>query len=145
MLSKRQIRWLDTLAEVSLEYTYKPGSTHSVPDALSRRPHGDLAALSVEPSFLHSVASHLREDTELAPLLEKARGPDPEFRMSERHGVELLVCCDRDVEQVVIPAGHGLRQLLMEEAHVSAIGGHLGVGKMMGVLCARVFWPGMRK
>ena len=65
--------------------------------------------------------------------------------MSERHGVELLVRCDGDVEQVVIPAGHGLCQLLMEEGHVSTIGGHLGVGKMMGFLCAHVFWPGMWK
>ena len=28
---------------------------------------------------------------------------------------------------------------------MSAIGGHLGVGKMLHALKARVFWPAMRK
>ena len=58
---------------------------------------------------MQNVASHLSEDVELAPLLAKARGPDLEYCLVARHGAELLICHDRNIDQVVIPAGHGLR------------------------------------
>ena len=116
-----------------MEYAYKLGNTHCVPDFLSRQPHGDLAALSVEPTFMQNVASHLSEDVELAPLLIKACGSDPGYCLMACHGVELLIRNDGNYDQLLIPAGHGLCLLLMEEAHVSAIGGHLGVRKMLTV------------
>jgi hypothetical protein len=37
-LSKRQARWMETLAEFDYTIEYKPGNTNSVADALSRRP-----------------------------------------------------------------------------------------------------------
>ena len=43
-----------------------------------------------------------------------------------------------------MPQGGGLRQLLLEELHCSALGGHLGARKLCAALFERVWWPRLR-
>ena len=65
--------------------------------------------------------------------------------MVKCHGVQLLMRHVDTGHQVVIPAGHGLRQLLMEEVQASPVGGHLGVRKVLASFQAHVFWPQIHK
>ena len=37
-MSRRQVRWIEVLAEYAANFVYKPGRVHSAPDALSRIP-----------------------------------------------------------------------------------------------------------
>ena len=50
---------------------------------------------------MQNVVSHFSEDVELAPLLTKARGSDPEYCLIACHGTDLLIYHDGNVEQVV--------------------------------------------
>ena len=68
-------------------------------------------------------------------LKARALSADATFRVSYRHGFELI--CHVDLsgrEQVVLPASLGLRQLVMEELHCSDLGGHLGSKKTVAAL-----------
>ena len=118
-LSKRQVRWMESLAETRPAIIYREGKAAVVPDALSRRPHppaelrlGLLSTLIVEPSFLQRVSAATFDgtDTDMSTLVERARGQSPDFRVVSRHGVDLLVRVAADgTEQLVIPRGGGLR------------------------------------
>ena len=99
-LSKRQVRWMESLAETRPAIIYRAGTKAVVPDALSRRPHppdescgGLLSTLVVEPPFLQrvSAATFDGSDPDMATLVERARGQSPDLRIVSRHGVDLLV------------------------------------------------------
>ena len=85
-------------------------------------------------------------DTEMAKFVALARSDDERFRFVRKFDCELLVMCDAGkAEQLVLPCGHGFRQLVMEELHCSPTGGHWGVTKMLTLALARVWWPRMRQ
>ena len=50
-LSRRQARWLETLADYDANFVYVPGRIHSAPDALSRRPMA-AAVLSLSDNMV---------------------------------------------------------------------------------------------
>ena len=57
------------------------------------------------------------------------------FGMTQRHGISLLVKRTlQGIEQLVIPSSHGLRQMLMQELHKTAIAGHLGTRELTASL-----------
>ena len=65
-LSPRQIRWSEKLAEYNYEIRYRKGFLNVVPDALSRRPDYQLAAItastpSVGINLLHPVSKSNRQ------------------------------------------------------------------------------------
>ena len=114
-LNKRQIRWLDTLAETPLHIQYKPGREQVVTDALSRLPRADSApptapaapdlptaqtplpsasevacsSIVVEPSFLRRLSQHQfdESDQEMARLVATAKTQNPEFRIINQRGL----------------------------------------------------------
>ena len=52
-LNKRQCRWVEKLADTSIEIVYRPGKEATVPDALSRRPQtaAEAAAVAAQTTF----------------------------------------------------------------------------------------------
>ena len=50
-MSRRQARWLETLADYDANFVYVPGRIHSAPDALSRRPMA-AAVLSLSDNMV---------------------------------------------------------------------------------------------
>ena len=46
-LNKRQCRWVEKLADTSIEIAYRPGKEATVADALSRRPQTVAEAVTV--------------------------------------------------------------------------------------------------
>ena len=52
-LNKRQCRWVEKLADTSIEIVYRPGKEATVPDALSRRPQmaAEAAVVATQTTF----------------------------------------------------------------------------------------------
>ena len=102
----------------------------------------------MEPSWLGAVATAQQDpgDPEMKILREKATGDDAKYTVHVVHGQELVyrVGAQRNL-QLIIPRGHGLRQLLMQELHSLLYAAHLGVRKTLAALKQRVFWPGINR
>ena len=70
---------------------------------------------------------------------DKGRVNAAKFTFKELHGRSLLYRVTADGYRLVIP--RGFRQLLLDEAHNTLVGGHFGVAKTLKALGARVWWP----
>ena len=68
------------------------------------------------------------------------------FYLAQQQGVTLVMRHNiQGVEQLVIPQTNGLRELLMQELHKTAIAGHLGARKLANTLFQRAWWPKLRQ
>ena len=111
-------------------------------------PTATLDTILVEESFLLrlSQAQFNSDDKEMLQFVQLARSNDPNFRIIRKFTVDLLARQPQPDApfQLVIPSGHGFRQLLMEELHNTVTGAHLGARKLTYALFARVWWPKLR-
>ena len=82
----------------------------------------------------------------MARVLQQARGHSALYTTRVVHGFELVYRVGAQSQlQLYIPAGGGLRQLLIEELHNSSYAAHLGARKTVAALKQRVFWPHMHR
>ena len=81
---------------------------------------------------------------DLAPLISRARGQDPTFRLrgGGEHPVLYRVLDSHEV--LVLPAAGGFREMVLRELHDSALGGHMGAEKTYVALQKGVWWPRMK-
>ena len=103
-----------------------------------------LSTLTVEPSFLASVAAGQSDttDKEMVRLCSRGRSNDAQYTFRDCGGFSLLYRVARSgVLQLVIPKSRGLRELLMHELHCIPTAAHLGAHKVIAALTARVYWP----
>lgn len=143
LLSPRQVRWMEYLANFHLRIEYRPGKAAVVPDALSR-----LGSMVFEPGWAGRVAKGQFDpaDTVMARLVALARGDDARFRVRGEGPVSLLYrtgTSSDSGDRLVLPEAGGFRQLAMREVHDATLGGHMGHRKTLAALQQRVWWPGM--
>jgi hypothetical protein len=156
LLSGRQSRWKDVIANFDFDIEYMKGADNPVADGLSRRPdHLHSSSLlssspspppSVSvPSSLHSVlsSSSLAADLDQAALVDplyqaalvKSRARTDPVQVKDGR----LVCGDR----VYVPNDLPLQTRILQECHDSPLGGHLGKEKTIEQVKRRFYWPGM--
>ena len=76
----------------------------------------------------------------MARFLHKSQSSDPQFHVTHRAAVPLVIHCNSDgVDHVVVPKSGGFHELLIEELHVTPLAGHLGVQKLIHTLFQRVW------
>lgn len=141
-LSARQARWIDKLAPFDFTIVHKAGSTHIVPDALSRRPDYQLNAISsiAGDDFLTLVdATAVHDARYQATLAELPVKKRPWFEVKDGR---LYFISKTDEPRLYVPASD-LRSLLLHEAHDCPISGHLGRDKTLERLARRFYWPQM--
>jgi RNase H-like domain found in reverse transcriptase/Integrase zinc binding domain len=152
-LSKREIRWLDALAEYDYVVKYIRGKWKILADAFSRRSDGkpqlfmgeesddpalQLSAMTASTIGLHEqvlddLVKDYLADTELRDeylLLDDLRKQDG---LLYNHLVKL-----------VVPDGKS-RMVLMHDYHDPVISGHLGLEKILSNLQKTFKWPGVRR
>lgn len=155
LLSGRQARWKDVLADYDFDIVYVEGKTNVVADGLSRRPDHqrstellvqalELFAVKTRPALRISAATTLMADVFEASKrdakylkLFKARRTraDP---IQVKNGL-LWFKGDR----LYVPDDLDLQTRILQECHDTPTGGHLGKDKTLEQVKRRFYWPGM--
>ncbi|KAJ3677872.1 hypothetical protein LUZ60_001675 [Juncus effusus] len=166
-LNLRQRRWLEVLCDFDMSIQYHPGKANVVADALSRKNHGNAAALlTCQPQILMDLrrlniyvqvtgsrvflASLLVQPT-LMERIRMAQAEDPKTRRIQNRmaiGKALHFLVDpegtlRLEKRAYVP--EMLRREIMQEAHESGYSIHPGETKMHQDLRVSYWWPGMRR
>ena len=140
------------LQQFYYKFEYKPGSSHTNADVLSRIPGYDTAQVNGILEVLNGVdiRAKQQEDSELATivkaLMEGGRIPHPytkqENRLVIRDGVLFrrtqLTAGGPTVYQLVLPKS--LQHLALRQLHDNS--GHFGMKKTQRKVQERVYWPG---
>lgn len=133
-----QQRYLAKLLGYDYTIQYKPNATNVVVDALSRVPaQPSLMLLSVPHNlFMEQLRQSCSQDTAYQELLhEVLRCPvdHPGFTVKQN----MLLFRDK----LWLPAGHDLSKVLLEECHLTPLGGHMGVTKTLHRIQQHLCWP----
>jgi hypothetical protein len=161
----RQRRWLELIKDYDLEVHYHPGKANVVADALNRKTHcncltvkpldislrheieklgieivqqGSVANIMVETTIRDKIISTQKENKGIVYIKEKVRKEKGScFRIDE---VDVLWFKDC----LVVPKVPELRQLILDEAHLTKFSIHPRSNKMYHDLKQRFWWTKMK-
>ncbi|MCH80169.1 transposon Tf2-1 polyprotein, partial [Trifolium medium] len=139
-----QQHYLAKLLGYHYEIQYKPGSTNTVADALSRSDTTNSFnsySLSVPHcSFLDSLKQELEIDVEFQSLQQQLQH-DPGALVGFKYKDGLIF---KDNKIWISPSSK-FKELLMREFHETPIAGHAGVEKTMKRLSENFYWDKMKQ
>ena len=164
VLTRRQARWAEYLAEFNFVITYRPGKLAIVPDALSRRddvyPQRGEAFADNNPANVRTLFQKLSLNSITSnQLLDKfvelreAQLRDPrctelrtQLASSQVKGYAIdssnLLTFE---ERIVVPDDEKLKLSIFESRHDSPLAGHFGQDKTYQLISRDFYWPGMTK
>ena len=164
LLSTRQVRWADFLANFDITFQYRPGRDNVVADALSRKTV-DTPTVKAKEKEERTFAL-LSQDTFEPNPPTSVEGSQPadepsgvraiEARPQGADLVDLIMSENRDQQlghhrgKLIVPATTGdgkvhLRTALIREAHEPAIFAHGGQNKTLRLLQTGYYWKGMNQ
>jgi len=135
--------YLSKLLGYTYEIVYKPGATNKVDDALSRidGSSSQMMGLTVPQCDLVSkIQETYNADPELKQLYQKVFGC-----LEEHSGFIIVKGIILYHDKIYIPCTSPLKQVLLEEFHVTPMAGHAGIHRTYGRLSDNFFWKGMKK
>ena len=140
LLSKRQVHWLERLANFDFDVHYKPGKDNTVADCLSRPAGLSAMTVSSEPDWLNEVRESYQKDNFFPRMIDR-----PSLRAFVWKDRLLYLQLTGEGEQRLCIPTSKLQQLLLEEYHNTPFSAHRGRDATTALLCAKFFWPRMRK
>jgi transposase InsO family protein len=152
-LPRRQIDYLDWLAQFDFTPHYKPGTQNAVADALSRRREVEaLNAMMVidgNQEFKEIVKQGYQNDPYFARLQAlkrqgqplKAPGHDNRFEIDQDG---LIYEVRRQQKRLCIPRG-AARLRVLQEVHDIRLASHFGPRKTISAIKERFWWPTIAK
>eukprot|EP00253_Pinus_taeda_P012641 PITA_12641 len=144
-LNARQARWVDFLSGFDFEIKHLQGKENRVADALSRKVQ-QLYEVSVSEwrsPVLEMVKEASRQDVNYQQLklqLQQAAGltDQSDYKLNEDGMIHFK-------QRLYVPSQDKIKNLIMDEFHVSHYTGHPGYQKMITAIRKEYFWPGMKK
>ncbi|SGY55447.1 BQ5605_C006g04026 [Microbotryum silenes-dioicae] len=143
VLSRRQARWLDTLAEFDYDLRYLPGEDNIVADAMSRYSFTDPL-----PTLVAAV-SHVKLSDAVKQQILDAYKTDP-FCQQAMSNIGSVTSDFKIVDallylrgRLIIPSLAPLRESILHDAHDAQ--GHLGDMKTYRTVQQAYFWPNMSR
>jgi hypothetical protein len=164
-LNTRQRRWLELIKDYELEIHYHPGKANVVADALSHKvschcltvktsdntlcqemeklnlgmiQHGALSQLKLESVLLHSIVDAQKNDEGMKHIREKIRAGKANCFREDDQGIVWFN------NRIVVPKNEGIRQQILDEAHLSRYSIHPKSTKMYQDLKQHYWWTNMK-
>ena len=136
-----QQQWVLRMMGYDYEVLYRKGTSNIVADTLSRRPSGQLHAISTFHSELFSrIQLTWTTDPHLVQLINRLeQGTKHSTKFTWQHS-QL-----RRKGKLVVGQDASLRTDLLTYFHSSPIGGHSGMHPTMARISGVVYWKGMKK
>eukprot|EP00054_Salpingoeca_dolichothecata_P030771 m.253449 g.253449 ORF g.253449 m.253449 type:complete len:1325 (-) comp26718_c0_seq14:104-4078(-) len=144
-LSKRQLRWLDTLAEFDLQFRYVPGAANVVADAISRvRHYHTVEVLQLGDDEAAGLAKLYWRETHWKKVANAVKGGKQleggfEYKMDNKG---LLYA---DGRLCVPKAAKDFKLKVMAQEHDAKLAAHPGVHATYLRLRQNYYWQGMFK
>ena len=138
MLSRRQLRWLDFLANFDFDITHIPGITNTAADALSRYPFAqvnEVLAVEVDPRVINKIKEAYKDDPFFKPIIDDPTQYDTAYELTE-DGL-LYTKSGR----LCVPNCKTTREVLLQEHHDRE--NHFGRYKTREKLARLYFWPNL--
>ncbi|KAM4061971.1 his(2)-Cys(2) zinc finger domain-containing protein [Hirsutella rhossiliensis] len=155
LLSVRQIRWSDFLAQFDIRFLYRPGRLNVVADALSGRQRSSLplgfATDSLDPTAAGNLPLRtLQTPDQDRPELDPNSVPKGAELVSLIRQENLLQDLGTHGTHLVVPAQTSdkqtfLQTALIREAHEPQIFAHAGQNKVIKLLQRDFYWPRMKE
>ncbi|OMO55593.1 reverse transcriptase [Corchorus capsularis] len=168
-INMRQRRWLELLKDYDLTISYHPGKANVVADALSRKNHGNLAALltsqrsilddlrrmeiGVRKHGTEGMLASLRIQPTLIERIKEAQLVDSALQ-KVRANIETGVPSDfrihddgslRFDDRLCVPNDVEIKKVILDEAHYSGYTVHPGGTKMYRDLKETYWWNNMKR
>jgi hypothetical protein len=164
-LNMRQGRWLELIKDYDLEIHYHPGKANVVADTLSRKAschcltvrtpnttlcqemeklnlgmiqHGTLTQLKLESILLQKIIDTQRKDKGMKHIHEKIEADKANCFRRDDEGIVWFN------NHIVVPKDVGVRQQILDEAHLSRYCIHPGSTKMYQDLKQHYWWTKMK-
>ena len=137
-LSKRQLRWLDFLANFDFDITHIPGISNTAADALSRYPFAQLNVIltvQIDPEVIERIKEAYKDDSFFAPILQNPHHYSSAYELTE----EGLLYTKSG--QLCVPDCKMTRETLLQEHHDRE--NHFGKYKTREKLLRHYFWPNL--
>ena len=165
VLSRRQARWAEFLAEFWFKVVYRPGLLNTKADVLSRRRDyadeegGEAPRSLFKPGQWVVSSAHIASirayslPSAMTERFEKAGMEDPDWMATleaVRAGSDKVAAGFEEKEgllfyenRYVLPNDKALRLKVLEANHDSRVAGHFGQFKTLDRLRQNLFWSGM--
>lgn len=145
-LSKRQIRWMQKMAEYDYEIEYCEGKKNIVADALSRRAdHVDVSDRADTASSELAAISECKV-TDLCEDIKQAYANDAACQRilsGEDRRVQFRVSQGLIYKgsRIYVPNSAPIKTRILYECHDAPLSGHVGVRRTIDLITRRFYWP----
>eukprot|EP00253_Pinus_taeda_P005349 PITA_05349 len=144
-LNARQARWVDFLSGFDFDIKHLQGKENKVADALSRKVQNlyEISISGWKSPFLEIIKEIADQDTEYQQLklqIQQSAKKDSqqEYEVDDAGRIYFK-------KRLYVPNQSRIKNLIMDEFHVSHYAGHPGYQKMITAIRKEYFWPGMKK
>eukprot|EP00253_Pinus_taeda_P035992 PITA_35992 len=144
-LNARQARWVDFLSGFDFDIKHLQGKENRVADTLSWKIQSlyEVSISEWKSPFLEIIKEISDQDTEYQQLKlqiqQSAREDSQQEYKLDNAGLIYFK------QRLYVPNQIRIKNLIMDEFHVSHYAGHPGYQKMITAIRKEYFWPGMKK